>query len=69
MPKESSPGIGMPRVLTIGHSTRDFEEVMEMLRANDVTDLVDVRSYPTSRKFPQWNQAAIEAALPAGIEY
>lgn len=58
-----------PRVFTIGHSTRDFDEVLVMLRANEVTELVDVRSYPSSRKFPQWNQAAIEETLPADIEY
>ncbi len=40
-----------------------------MLRSNDVTDLVDVRSFPSSRAFPQWNQAAIEEALPANIRY
>ena len=40
-----------------------------MLRSNEVTDLVDVRSFPSSRKFPQWNQSAIEEALPADIGY
>ncbi len=59
----------VPQVFTIGHSTRDFDEVLAMLRANGVSTLVDVRSYPSSRKFPQWNQAAIEDALPADITY
>jgi len=58
-----------PRVFTIGHSTRSFGEVLEMLNTNGVTALVDVRSYPSSRKFPQWNQDAIQAALPANIVY
>ncbi|MFD7781261.1 DUF488 family protein [Streptomyces sp. NPDC059753] len=40
-----------------------------MLRAHDVTCLVDVRSFPSSRKFPQWNQPAIIEALPPDIEY
>lgn len=57
------------RVFTIGHSTREFDEVLEMLLANDVTALVDVRSYPSSRKFPQWNQEAIKEALPTEIKY
>ncbi|EMQ99880.1 DUF488 domain-containing protein [Paeniglutamicibacter gangotriensis] len=56
-------------IFTIGHSTREFAEVLEMLRSHQVTELVDVRSYPSSRKFPQWNQAAIEEALPAEIGY
>ena len=40
-----------------------------MLRSNEVTELVDVRSFPSSRKFPQWNQGAIKDALPANIGY
>lgn len=56
-------------VHTIGHSTRSFDEVLGMLRANDITDLVDVRSFPSSRKFPQWNRAAIAEALPPDIGY
>ena len=59
----------VPQVFTLGHSTRSFDEVLEILRKNGVTELVDVRSFPSSRKFPQWNQDAIEAALPANIGY
>lgn len=68
---QESPGEGGagPVVFTIGHSTRTFPEVLQMLRANGVTALVDVRSFPSSRKFPQWNQAAIQAALPGDISY
>lgn len=58
-----------PRVFTIGHSTRDFDEVLEMLTSHGVTALVDVRSYPSSRKFPQWNQVAIQEGLPEDIAY
>ncbi|MFI8296733.1 DUF488 family protein [Streptomyces nigra] len=57
------------RVLTIGHSTRAFDEVVGMLRGNGVTCLVDVRSFPSSRKHPQWNQAAVVEALPSAIGY
>ncbi|MFB7595835.1 DUF488 family protein [Streptomyces sp. NPDC056160] len=57
------------RICTVGHSTRDFDEVLEMLRENDVTCLVDVRSFPSSRKYPQWNRSAIVDALPGGIGY
>lgn len=58
-----------PRIFTIGHSTRTFDEVLGMLRSNGVTQLVDVRSFPSSRTFPQWNRDAIEAALPREIGY
>lgn len=64
-----SMGQAAPRVMTIGHSTREFDDVVQMLRSNGVTELVDVRSFPNSRKFPQWNQASIEAELPVGIGY
>lgn len=57
------------RVFTIGHSTREFDEVMEMLRQNGVTELVDVRSLPGSRKFPQWNREHIEVSMPHDIRY
>lgn len=56
-------------VFTLGHSTREFDEVLEMLHTNGVSALIDVRSYPSSRKFPQWNQEQIERRLPRGIEY
>ncbi|MGW6296129.1 DUF488 domain-containing protein [Streptomyces sp. NPDC055058] len=54
---------------TVGHSTRTFAEVLEMLRAHDITCLVDVRSFPSSRKHPQWNRSAITEALPPDIGY
>ncbi len=57
------------RVFTIGHSTRDFDEVLGMLRANGVTCLVDVRSFPSSRKYPQWNRSAVVENLPPDISY
>ncbi len=57
------------RICTVGHSTRDFEEVLELLRSNEITCLVDVRSFPSSRKFPQWDQHAVIDALPPDIGY
>lgn len=57
------------RIYTVGHSTRDFDEMLTMLRNNEITCLVDVRAFPSSTKFPQWNHSAIINALPPGIEY
>ncbi|MCL2552607.1 MAG: DUF488 domain-containing protein [Actinomycetia bacterium] len=57
------------RVCTVGHSTHEFGELVAMLRENAVRCLVDVRSFPTSRKFPQWNRAAIVENLPDDIGY
>ncbi len=56
-------------VLTVGHSTRSFADLLVMLRCNEVSSLVDVRRYPTSKKFPQWKQANIIEAMPGDIEY
>ena len=57
-------------VFTIGHSTRELPEFIEMLRAHGVTRLVDVRSVPRSRKNPQFNLDTLPAALEAsGIGY
>ena len=57
-------------VWTIGHSTRPFEEFVEMLKAFDIERVVDVRSYPGSRKFPQYNKEILTNTLPEnGIQY
>lgn len=60
----------MNTIWTIGHSTRSFEEFVEMLRAHQIEKLVDVRHYPGSRKFPQFNKDNLEIELPkCDIEY
>jgi uncharacterized protein (DUF488 family) len=59
----------MTCVYTVGHSTRAFGEMLAMLRENGVRCLVDVRSFPSSRKFPQWNRSAIVENLPDDIGY
>lgn len=56
-------------VHTVGHSTRTFAEMLTILREFAITCLVDVRRFPASRTFPQWNRAAIVDALPPDIGY
>ncbi|MEO6682535.1 MAG: DUF488 domain-containing protein [Ginsengibacter sp.] len=51
-------------VWTIGHSTRTFEEFLGMLNSFNIKEVVDVRSYPGSRKFPQYNKEVLEVRLP-----
>lgn len=59
-----------PLVHTIGHSTRSSDELAALLRECRIDLLVDVRSYPGSRRHPQFDRDALERALPeAGIEY
>jgi len=55
---------------TIGHSSRSLDEFIGMLRAADVTLLVDVRSFPRSRANPAFNIDCLPAELErAGIGY
>jgi uncharacterized protein (DUF488 family) len=53
------------RVLTVGHSTRSVEEFVGLLRAHGVTQLIDVRTVPRSRRNPQFNIDVLPAALAA----
>lgn len=55
---------------TIGHSTRTFEELVDVLRAHQIQTLVDIRAFPASRRLPQFNRESLESTLPgAGIRY
>lgn len=51
------------RLMTIGHSTRPVEAFIDLLRAHGVLLLVDVRSIPGSKKYPQFNQEALQQSL------
>jgi uncharacterized protein (DUF488 family) len=55
---------------TIGHSTRTLEELVSALHAHQIKKLVDIRSFPMSRRLPHFNRETLEEALPkAGIAY
>lgn len=55
---------------TVGHSTRSAEELVALLRENDVELLVDVRRHPGSRRHPQFNRGELEETLAeGGIDY
>lgn len=57
-------------IYTVGHSTRSREALLELLHAAGVNAIVDVRSYPSSRRHPQFNRVALEGWLADdGIEY
>jgi uncharacterized protein (DUF488 family) len=58
------------RIYTIGHSTRTLDELVTLLRASGVSTLVDIRTIPRSRHNPQFNGAALRAALTRrGLRY
>eukprot|EP00878_Enallax_costatus_P042529 GHUV01049918.1.p1 GENE.GHUV01049918.1~~GHUV01049918.1.p1 ORF type:complete len:102 (+),score=1.50 GHUV01049918.1:58-363(+) len=60
------------RVLwTIGHSTHTQEQLVELLRHNNIRTLVDVRTIPKSSRNPQFNKDELTEVLPQqyGINY
>ncbi len=58
------------QIWTIGHSTRSFEDFLSLLKHHKIKNLVDVRSYPRSKRVPHYNLENLEVLLPkAGITY
>ena len=57
-------------IWTIGHGTRSGDELVQMLQEAGVQSLVDVRSYPGSRRNPQFTREPLASLLTNhGIEY
>lgn len=52
-----------PPVYTIGHSTRNIVEFVDLLKVGEVGLVVDIRSIPRSRTNPQFNLDALPEAL------
>jgi uncharacterized protein (DUF488 family) len=58
------------RIWTIGHSTRDIDRFVSLLNENGIKLLVDVRSLPGSKRYPQFNKEALAKSLREhGIRY
>ena len=51
-------------IYTVGHSTRSLDELVAALRAHGIAKLVDIRSFPMSRRMPHFNREYLEAELP-----
>ena len=57
-------------IYTVGHSTPTIEVFLSMLESYDIKTIVDIRRFPGSRKFPQFNQDNLKIALEeAGMQY
>jgi len=57
-------------IYTIGHSTRTIEEFIALLNAHRIEILVDIRSFPMSRRLPHFNRENMGRSLTDdGIEY
>jgi uncharacterized protein (DUF488 family) len=60
----------IPRIWTIGHSTRDIGDFIATLQANAIKAVADVRLLPGSKRYPHFNQTALQVSLAeAGISY
>jgi uncharacterized protein (DUF488 family) len=58
------------RIWTIGHSTRTIDELISLLKENEIELLADVRAWPGSNRYPQFNKDALKESLNAqGIRY
>ena len=59
-----------PTLYTVGHSTHPIERLLGLLGEHRIAILADIRSYPGSRRWPQFNQESLAESLGrAGIEY
>ena len=60
-----------PRTIhTVGHSTRTIQVFVELLQAHSIDLLVDVRRWPTSKRFPHFaREALINSLTREGIDY
>jgi uncharacterized protein (DUF488 family) len=57
-------------IWTIGHSTHAIEEFLGLLSGARIQTIADVRSFPGSRKYPQYGREALAATLAGhGIGY
>ena len=59
-----------PILWTVGHSTRQIDEFIDLLRAHEIRLLMDVRTIPRSRHNPQFNTDTLTLSLrDAGLQY
>ncbi len=50
-------------IYTIGHSTHTIDDFIKILQVFNISYLIDIRSFPGSRKFPQFNKENLEDIL------
>ena len=51
------------RIWTIGHSTREIEAFIPLLKENGIKLVADVRMFPGSKRYPQFNKEALAKSL------
>ena len=66
----SGSSSGAPIIYTVGHGARSIEAFLSLLEGAGIERVVDVRSFPGSRKHPHFGKDALAASLEErGIEY
>ncbi|OYT51463.1 MAG: hypothetical protein B6U76_11015 [Desulfurococcales archaeon ex4484_217_2] len=53
----------MAKAYTIGHSNRQLDEFIELLKQYNIKIVVDVRRFPKSTKYPHFNREILEQEL------
>jgi uncharacterized protein (DUF488 family) len=57
-------------IWTIGHSTRNIENFIEILKSFNIELLADVRSLPGSNRFPHFNKESLARSLKeSSVDY
>ncbi len=58
------------RIYTLGTSTRSFEEFLTILKHYGIEQVIDVRSFPKSKRYPHFDREELAEKLPFyGIFY
>ncbi len=58
------------QIWTVGHSTRTIDIFISVLEENGIKLVADVRSFPGSRRYPQFNRKMLAKSLAEyGIRY
>jgi uncharacterized protein (DUF488 family) len=50
-------------IYTIGHSTRSINEFIDLLKQYHITIIIDIRSFPGSKKYPHFNRENLDNIL------
>jgi uncharacterized protein (DUF488 family) len=64
------PTPALPRIWTVGHSTRTADDFAAVLQSHGIELLADVRRFPGSRRHPHFNGPVLAERLAVdGIDY
>lgn len=65
----AGPGT-LKTIYSLGTSTRSMKEFLDILKLKNITQVCDVRSFPTSKRYPHFSSQPLAVSLrEAGIAY